>query len=77
MSEARHAETVQRAALPQVMFVPDLAIALQVGASAARRAVIRGDCGPFLRLGRRIAVRREAFLAALAAREIDPASQVQ
>lgn len=62
-----------RAALPEVLFVPDLALALGgLTPSATRRAVLRGDCGRFVRLGRRLAVRREAFLDALAAREVDP-----
>ncbi|MEZ6010109.1 MAG: hypothetical protein R3F05_20430 [Planctomycetota bacterium] len=60
----------RRATLPEILFSPDLALALGgVTPSAARRAVLRGECGPYLRLGRRIAVRREAFLAALAERE--------
>lgn len=65
-----HDETVRRAALPEIMFCPDLGLALGgITPSAARRAVLRGECGPYLRLGRRIAVRRESFLAALAERE--------
>jgi hypothetical protein len=64
-----------RAALPEVLFVPDLSMVLGgLTFSATRRAVLRGDCGPFLRIGRRIAVRREALLDALAAREVDPAA---
>jgi len=63
----------RRAALPEVLFVPDMALALGgITESAARRAVLRGECGPFLRIGRRLAVRRDAFLAALAARESSP-----
>jgi len=61
-----------RGVLPEVMFVPDVALALAVKPSAARKAILRGDCGPYLRLGRRLAVRRESFLATLAAREVLP-----
>ena len=67
--QAAHAQTVRRAALPEVLFIPDLALALQVSDSTARRAVLRGDCGPYFRFGRRLAVRRESFLDSLAARE--------
>ena len=71
---SKTADQFHRAALPEVLFVPDLALALGgVTESAARRTVLRGECGPYLRIGRRIAVRREAFLAALAGREQHPA----
>jgi hypothetical protein len=64
-----------RAALPEVLLVPDLAAVLGgLTPSATRRAVLRGDFGPFVRIGRRLAVRREALLDALAARELDPAA---
>jgi hypothetical protein len=65
---------VRRAVLPEILFTPDLALALGgITPSAARRAVLRGDCGPYLRIGRRIAVRRESLLAALAEREMGAA----
>lgn len=54
-----------RAALPEVMFVPDIALALRCGPSTARTALRAGACGPTIRLGRRIAVLRESFLDAL------------
>lgn len=66
-------DALRRAALPEVLFLPDLAIALGLqSASAARRALLRGDCGPYLRIGRRLAIRREALLQSLAAREVHP-----
>ena len=64
-----YSDLVRRAALPEILFVPDVAVALQVSASTARRAVLRGDCGPYFRLGRRLAVRRASLLDALASRE--------
>ena len=67
-----HADAVRRAALPEILFLPDLALALGMTPSAARRALLRGDCGPYFRVGRRYAVRRAAFLAALEARESQP-----
>lgn len=70
---AGHDPAVVRACLPEVMFIPDVRLALGgVSESSARRAILGGDCGPYLRIGRRLAVRRESFLAALAAREIRP-----
>jgi len=68
-SHSHHSEAVTRAALPEILFVPDITLALRIRASAARKAILRGDCGPYLRLGRRLAVRRESFMAALADRE--------
>ena len=65
---------VRRAALPEVMFTPDISLALQLSPTAARRAVVRGECGPFLRIGNRIAVLRESFLAVLGRRQTVPTS---
>ncbi len=64
-------EAIRRSFLPPLLFVPDVARVLQVGLAAARKAILRGDCGPSLRFGRRIALKRESFLAALDAREVD------
>lgn len=67
-----HTDTVRRAALPQVLLVEDVGLALQLGRDAARKAILRGECGPYIRLGRRLAVLRESFLAALASRQVGP-----
>ena len=67
-----HSDAVRRAALPELLFVPDIALALGVKPSAARKAVVRGECGRFLRIGRRLAVRRDSFMDALAEREVAP-----
>lgn len=69
---ADHSEDVRRAALPELMFVPDLTAALQLGPQATRRAVLRGEVGPYLRIGNRLAVLRESFLAALTRRQTLP-----
>jgi hypothetical protein len=69
-----HALTVRRACLPEILFVPDVALALQIGRPTARRMILAGECGPFMRVGRRLAVRRESLLRALAEREIHPAA---
>lgn len=63
---------MSRACLPEVLFLADLALALSVTPSAARRVLLRGDCGPYFRMGRRYAVRRTSFLAALSEREVHP-----
>ncbi len=70
MSE--HEDAVTRAALPEVMFVSDVAVALRVGEDTARRIVLRGECGAYLRLGGRIAVLRETFLDTLQQRQVLP-----
>lgn len=72
MFEESEQHRVRAADLPLLLFVPDIAAATRVRESAARKAVLRGDYGAYLRLGRRLALRRETFLAALKAREIDP-----
>ena len=71
MKDPRSA-AITRAALPEILFVPDVAIALGVMDSAARKTIVRGEIGPYFRIGRRLAVRRESFLAALAEREVIP-----
>ena len=68
-SVASHDLTVRRACLPELLLVPDVALALDISRSGARKAIVRGDFGPFLRLCRRLAVRRESFLETLRARE--------
>jgi len=71
-SERAVREAIRRAVLPPILFVADLRAILRLSASGARRAVLRGECGRFLRVGRRIAVSREAFSEALRAREVAP-----
>jgi hypothetical protein len=39
---------------------------------AARRAILRGDFGPYVRIGRRIVLRRDSMAAHLASREVRP-----
>jgi hypothetical protein len=65
--------TPDRSVLPLVMLAEDVARALGLkSASAARRAILRGECGPYLRRGRRLLLRRESFLDALREREVEP-----
>lgn len=57
--------------LPPIMRPPDVANALGLRtASAGRRAILAGRAGPYVRDGRRLLVLREAFLAALQARQV-------
>lgn len=66
----KYAASVTRAAWPDPLLSDDLAAVLGYSSpAAARRWVIRERI-PHLRVGRRLAVRREALLAALRAREV-------
>jgi len=58
--------------LPVILFIPDVARVTQVAQSAARKAVLRGRYGAYLRLGRRLAVLRSTFLKALQRQEVAP-----
>ena len=59
-----------RELLPALLLIPDIAQLLGVSRSAARKAVLRGDLGPYVRLNkRRLAVLRDSFLESLRARE--------
>lgn len=72
MNSPPYSTLVSRAALPELMFIPDLAIALQASEVEAEAALQRGECGPFVRVAGRLAVLRESFLDALARREESP-----
>lgn len=65
----RYGEHITRSSWPLVLFLPDLALVLGVETpSAARRLVLREGI-PHLRVGRRMAVRRQALLEWVAGRE--------
>jgi hypothetical protein len=72
VADAAAASTMRRGLLPEVLLSEDVAAVLKIGVPAARRVIRSGVCGPHIRLGRRLAVRRVAFLAALAERETQP-----
>lgn len=65
------------AALPEILTVEDVAQIAHVSVSTARRQIRSGSCGPWTRMGRRLVVRREAFLEAIRAREEMRRGQVQ
>ena len=56
--------------LPTLLLSHDVAQLLGISRSAARKAIRRGDLGPYVRLNkRRLAVLRDSFLESLRARE--------
>lgn len=61
---------VARACLPEILLVQDVALTLRMTPSGARQAIRRGICGPYFRVGRKLAVLRESFLLSLAHRSI-------
>ena len=65
-----HTLTVRRAALPEVMFTPDVALALRSSPKTARQHIREGLCGPHFRVGRRLGVLRETFLSSLLGQSI-------
>ena len=68
----KYAASITRAAWPNPLLSADLAAVLGFpSAAAARRWVIR-ERVPHLRVGRRLAVRREALIEALRIREVRP-----
>lgn len=65
-------EAIRRTFLPFLLFVPDVAQVLQTSEQAAHAAILQGTCGPYVFVGERLAVRRDSFLATLAANEVAP-----
>ncbi len=59
--------------LPEVLDLAAVGRAFGLTRSGARRAVLRGELGPFFTVGRRMFLRRDSLLAAVAAREVTPA----
>ena len=60
--------TVKRAALPEVLLPPDVAVAVDIPETVAESAVRQGRFGPAFLVGGRPAVLRETFLKHLAGR---------
>lgn len=63
---------VRRALLPEILFSDDVAIALRLSPTAARKALAAGRFGRPFRIGQRLAIRREALLETLEALESAP-----
>ena len=49
----------------EILFIPDLEVALQMGREGVRKALLRGDLGPHAKIGDRYVVTRESLLLAL------------
>jgi len=60
---------VRRGLLPEILFHDDVGLALRISPAEAELAMLRGECGPLLVLGDRVAVLRTTFLEALSARK--------
>ena len=60
-----HSEAVARAALPEVMFATDLALAAQMPESEAEEAARQGQFGPWFFIKDRVAVLRIDFIGHL------------
>ncbi len=68
MASNSHADTVRRAALPEVMFASDLGLALDIPNETAEAAATSGKLGRHFTVRGRVAVLREDFLEALQTR---------
>lgn len=63
-----HEEAVRRAALPEVMFAEDLALALRLRVEQATEGAQAGRFGPEIYVDGRVAVLREDFIETLTLR---------
>jgi len=63
---------VRQAALPEVLFSADVALALNVSQVKAALAIRAGTCGPYLLVAGRPAILRTEFLAELSSRAAQP-----
>lgn len=68
MKNTPHEDTVRRAALPEVMFAPDIAIAVQLPIEVVEARAPDGSFGPCFYVEGRVAVLRDGFLESLARR---------
>lgn len=75
MSTDPYAQTVRRAALPEVLLPSDVAIALGIPEGEAERCTAEGRLGPSFLVGGRPAVLRESFLKHLAQEARTPPSR--
>jgi hypothetical protein len=68
METNKHLNTVRRAALPEVLFTPDIAFALDIPEYKAAAAVREGSFGPHFLVDAQPAVLRKDFIDALSRR---------
>lgn len=66
-----HKAAVSRGLLPEVLGDADISIVFGFASSkSGRRSILRGECGPYFRRGRRVYVLRTSFLAHLEAQAV-------
>ena len=66
------AQTLRRAALPEILFDQDVALALQVEEREAHRRISSGELGPYLELDGRPALLLKTFLEQLNSQQVIP-----
>ena len=67
---------VRAVLLPEILKAEDVQRALGLGTlSGARRAIVSGRCGSYVRSGRRLLVLRADFLEHLRSEAVDPAAR--
>lgn len=71
--EPTRAKALLRALPPEILTPSDIGVILGIHPAAVRERIVAGDFGPHFRVGRRLFLRRDVFLAALAAREVKAA----
>lgn len=69
-TNSAYRDTLRRAALPELMFAPDLALAAQLPEETAEAYAVSGRFGPCLYVQGRVAVLKDHFLEALRARAV-------
>ena len=68
MTTTPHADAVRRAALPEVLFTSDLALALDLPPEIAEASAVAGRLGRHFLVRGRIAILRDDFMEALQTR---------
>jgi hypothetical protein len=66
--QAPHSDSVRRAALPEILFARDIALAVDLDPAQADKSARAGRFGPFFFIGGRVAVLREDLLEFLTLR---------
>jgi len=64
------AQTLRRAALPEILFDEDVSLALQIEQPEAHRRISSGELGPFLDLDGRPALLLKTFLEQLKSQQV-------
>ncbi len=75
MNTSPYDSTVRRAALPEVLHAPDIALVLGIPEAEAERCAAKGRFGPSFLVGGHPAVLRDSFLRHLAQEARTPPSK--